>query len=316
MKAVALVVGPAEHGVVRHARALATTAGWPVLDDPADAPPGSWVVLDVTDRLWGRTAEVSGPAVARALDTVHARGGRVAAALHDVPFDGDGPVAERRAAVYRGIMQRSDAVFVCSETERRRLAAIAPAHPRVAVLPIPVPPPTARPARPVGAPQRSVGVLGFLYPGKGHDEVLTAMADLPAEVPLVCLGRPADGHADLAAALARRGREVLVTGFLPDDDLAAWAGAVTMAVAPNRVVSASASIATWWSCGRRPLVPDVPYTREIGDDRSLLRYDDLAPALRAAFADPASTWITGPAPGPSVTEVAARRDAFLAGWDA
>ena len=49
----AFVVGPPEHGVVRHARQLAAGAGWPVVDRIEHVAPGSWVVLDATDRLWG-----------------------------------------------------------------------------------------------------------------------------------------------------------------------------------------------------------------------------------------------------------------------
>ena len=312
--AVAFVVGPADHGVVRHARQLASAAGWAVVDRVEDVPSRSWVVLDVTDRLWGATSDVSGPALAATLDALRSRGARVAVALHDVPFDGDGPVFDRRAVVYRSIVQRSDAVFVASEVERWRLVHIAPDVTRVAVLPIPVPERRSGPA-PHLTPG-SVTVLGYLYPGKGHDEVLAAMAGLPPEIPLVCAGRASDGHDDLVRALTAGDRPVHVTGFLPDGDLTRVLHAATVPVAPNRVVSASASIATWWAHGRRPLVPDVAYTREIGTDASLAFYDtDLAGALHRAFTDARSTWLADTVvTGPTLAEVAGMRDAWLARW--
>ena len=316
MTPVALVVGPPEHGVVRHARRLADAAGWPVATRVEDVPTRGWVVLDVTDRLWGATADVSGPALASALDRLRSRGSRVAVALHDVPFTGDGPVAARRAAVYRGIMQRSDAVFVCSDVERERVDALGGLHVPVAVLPLPVGP---RRPTPVGAPARrpeSVTVLGFVYPGKGHAEVLAAMAGLPRGVALVCAGRASDGHEDLLDELRAGDRAVHVTGFVPDATLVEVLQGPTVPVAPNRVVSASASLTTWWEHGRRPLLPDVAYTQEVATDATARTYDDdLAGALRAAFDDPGSTWLApGVQAGPSVAQVAAARDAWLARW--
>lgn len=313
---VAFVVGPPEHGVVRHARQLATAAGWPVVNRVEQVPRGAWVVLDVTDRLWGSTADVSGPAIASVLESLRGRGTRIAVAVHDVPFAGDGPVFDRRAAVYRSIVQRSDAVFVCSEVERGRLVDLVPVGPQVAVLPLPVPERRRHSGRPAKA--ESVTVLGYLYPGKGHDEVLAAMAGLPAHIPLVCAGRASDGHDDLMRSLVSGDRPVHVTGFLPDAELAQLLQSATVPVAPNRVVSASASLATWWAHGRRPLAPDIAYTREIGTDETLGWYDaDLAKALGRAFEDPASTWLAdGVVAGPTLAEVVAARNAWLERWSA
>ena len=86
--------------------------------------------------------------------------------------------------------------------------------------------------RPAGGPAqrrrgrgaaRQVAVLGWVYPGKGHAEVLAALDGLPGDVGLRVLGGASPGHADLLdglAALARDGgRDLHVDGWVDDDDL-------------------------------------------------------------------------------------------------
>lgn len=101
---------------------------------------------------------------------------------------------------------------------------------------------------------------------------------------------------------------------MPDAELPARLRAATVPLAPHRVVSASGSIGSWLAAGRRPLVPDVAYTREVAArcPGSLWLYDDLGAALRRALADPAATWL---APGtPTGPDLAATLAAYRAVW--
>jgi glycosyltransferase involved in cell wall biosynthesis len=164
----------------------------------------------------------------------------------------------------------------------------------------------------VPPPDGQVVVLGFLYPGKGHEEALRA---LPPGVGLTALGRASDGHEDLLDSLAALG-PLTVTGYVPDDELPARLRAASVPLAPHRHVSASGSIGSWLSAGRRPLVPDVGYTREVAArcPGALWLYDDLAPALARAMAEPSLTWLApGTQVGPSMPETLA---AYRAVWHA
>ncbi|MEI4270290.1 glycosyltransferase [Klenkia sp. LSe6-5] len=288
-----LLVGPPEHGVTRYARELAEAAGGTGPD---------LVQVHYTDRLFGPTAETSAAAF-----TELAAGLRrpLVVTLHDVPPDDGSVLQQRRARAYAAVVAAAAAVVVNSEHEATRLRAFADAVPHVVPLPVQVLPPG-----PVPPPDGQVVVLGFLYPGKGHDEALRA---LPPGTGLTALGRPSDGHDDLVAELAALG-PLTVTGYVPDDALPARLRAASVPLAPHRHVSASGSIGSWLAAGRRPLVPDVAYTREVAArcPGALWLYDDLAPALAEAVADPTSTWLHPGTPvGPSMPGTVA---AYRAVW--
>ncbi|SCX45857.1 Glycosyltransferase involved in cell wall bisynthesis [Klenkia marina] len=286
-----LVVGPPEHGVTRCARELALAAG--------DAAAPDLLHVHYTDRLFGPTAETSAAAfteLARGLDRP------LVVTLHDVPPDDGSVLQQRRARAYAAVVDAAVAVVVSSHHEAARLRAFADVAPHVVPLPVqPLPP------GPVPPPDGQVVVLGFVYPGKGHAEALRA---LPAGVGLTALGRASDGHDDLLAELAALG-PLTVTGYVPDDELPSRLRAASVPLAPHRHVSASGSIGSWLAAGRRPLVPDVAYTREVASrcPGALWLYDDLAPALAAAVADPSLTWLAPGTPtGPTMAEtVAAHR---------
>lgn len=295
-----LVVGPAEHGVTLYARELAAAAGDAVVEgrDP------EVLQVHVTDRLFGRTAEESAAAFtafARGLDRP------LVVTLHDVPPDDGSVLQQRRARTYGAVVDLAAAVVVNSEHEAGRLRAFRDVEPHVVPLPVqPLPPGPVPPA------DGQVVVLGFLYPGKGHDEALRA---LPPGVGLTALGRPSDGHDDLVDQLAALG-PLTVTGYVPDTELPARLRAASVPLAPHRHVSASGSIGSWLAAGRRPLVPDVAYTREVAArcPGALWLYDDLAPALAEAVADPALTWLPPGTPtGPTMADtVAAYRTVWAA----
>jgi len=319
-----LVVGPAGHGVtgtaIAQEAALRAIAPGPVhllrrtgIPDVAElraalraAPPGP-VLVHVTDRLFGTTPE-------DAADVVVALGQErpLVVTLHDLPQASDGPRnAPRRVTAYRRIAQAAAAVVVSSAHEQRLLAACGADVPS-SVVPLPVPELRAAPAADPSAPLRGVAVLGYLYPGKGHEDVVAGLDVLPAGVGLTAWGRPSDGHEDLVAALTEQaralGRPCIVTGFVPEAELPGLLRSAVLPVAPHAHLSASGSINAWIGAGRRPLVPRSDYAAEL-DERSpgcVRVYADLPTALAEAWEDPPSTWLPAGFPtGPTAAATAA-----------
>lgn len=319
-----LIVGPPEHGVVRFGRRLASALpGWPVATalawsgDLAALGPLSGCTLvhaQVTDRLFGRRCEDAADAVVALAGHLTARGAGLTVTLHDLPA-GERELDRRRRAAYRRIVEVCRGVVVSSAHEQDLLARIIDGVP-VAVVPLPIDAPLD-PHPPPSSPPRDAVVLGFLYPGKGHDEVLRA---LPEGLALTAIGRTSEGHEDLVVDLHRLAaasdREMTVTGFVPDDSLPGRLRAAGVPVAPHRTVSASGSINTWLEAGRRPLVPDIAYTREVERrcPGALWIYHDLAAALTEAVAAPAGTWLGDTPVGPSTPAVAASHEQVLGTW--
>ncbi|WP_158544767.1 hypothetical protein [Blastococcus sp. TF02-09] len=325
-----LVVGPAGHGVTGTAlaqetelRAIAPVhlVRRPAVPDVAElraalgAAPVGPVLVHVTDRLFGTTPEQAADAVV-ALAEVRP----LVVTLHDLPQASDGPRnALRRATAYRRMAEAAAAVVVSSAHEQRLLAACGAAVPAV-VVPLPVPDLRSAPAADPATPFGSVAVLGYLYPGKGHEAVLAALDALPAGVGLTAWGRPSDGHEDLVGTLTEQaralGRPCTVTGFVPDAELPGLLRSAVLPVAPHAHLSASGSINSWIGAGRRPLVPRSDYAAEL-DERApgcVLVYDDLPTALARAWHEPASTWLpAGRAGGPTGAETAALLLPVLAG---
>ncbi|MBM2620344.1 hypothetical protein JIG36_33020 [Actinoplanes sp. LDG1-06] len=285
------------HGVTIAARELASaveSATGARLGEPArtllgDAPPPR-AHLHFTDRLWGSSPEDAATLVER----IAARTA-FTVTLHDVPQASDGPRNQpRRADCYARIAAVARGVVVNSRHEAAHLAE-AGIVPRVlGVMPLPVTPVPMTPV-PAAGPG-DVAVLGFFYPGKGHAEVVDA---LTPGARMTVLGGPSAGHeADLRAfteQAAHRGVTVDVTGFVPGEELIARCRAVTVPVVAHRHFSASGSLATWIAAGRRPVVVEGRYTREMAELRPgtvrLVAADRLAEALAEALADPASTWL-------------------------
>lgn len=314
-----LVVGDTQHGVARYARQVAGWTGAEVVTTTGDVAPGARVHLHFTDRPHGAT-----PAEAAAAVEALAARTRLTVTLHDVPQPTDGPTFPERVACYRRVLAAADGWVTNSEHERRLLLRwCLPPSGTGTVVPLPVVPlprrvvaPAATPApTPTGtasttpAPRlRSVGLFGFVYPGKGHLPVLRATARALREhrglgpVELVVAGRAAPGHAaELARLVAeglRLGVPVRVTGAVPEADVHDLLGTVDVPVSAHRNVSASGSVNSWLAAHRRPLVRDGVYAREMAALRpgslTLFRDADLADAVAAALRDPASTWLGGP----------------------
>ncbi|MFK5688353.1 glycosyltransferase [Ornithinimicrobium sp. LYQ92] len=286
-----LVPGPEEHGVVRHGLSVHPHLGESELlrcgrlDELSDgAVAGRVVVAQVTDRLLASAPD-------RGLEEwrrVVRGAARVTVALHDLPQRSDGRHRRARSELYAGLAAGADTVVVASCHERLLLAAaLRWARPDVAtavlgrtlVVPLPVEPDAGaapRPSSPLTPPPPPLTVvtLGFVYPGKGLEEVVDAAARAARDprlrdrvVEVVNLGGPSQGHEDLLDTLAARAEEAGVrwhaTGYVPDEELPGLLAAATVPVAAHRHVSASGSVATWLAAGRRPVLLDSRYAREL-----------------------------------------------------
>lgn len=339
MTASHLVVGPPRHGVVSFALDLAASLRcvdgptnvvrvehWRDLDDAAATIRRcDGVHLNVTDRLFGSNPADAAKRVVALVRDVEATGSGVTVTLHDVPQPSDGGNYPQRVDAYRTVCAAVHGLVTNSDHERSLLDESRIAAPAdVVVIPLPLDVGDVPPRRPA-AGDRSVGVFGFVYPGKGHDEVLAGMASLPPAVGFLAVGQPSAGHDDLVESLAetaeRAGRRFTVTGYVPDAELAGVLHAVTVPVAHHRHVSASGSINTWIAAARRPLVPVNRYTVEHAERHpgTVTPYPDTAHGLRTALeyalAHPDSTWVAaGVASGSSSHATAQRYARTLSRW--
>jgi glycosyltransferase involved in cell wall biosynthesis len=323
-----VVTDDPQHGVTvlarRVADAVAVRTGLDLAVAPADLtgprPPAA-AHLHFTDRLWGTSPE---DAAERLVDLA----GRTAltVTLHDLPQPSDGERnLVRRGDCYRRVVRAAVGTVVNSEHEALLLAEHTLADVRPAVVPLPVdlaPAPASRPE-----PDGTAAVIGFVYPGKGHAELVDAVARLHGpgsggDLRVVALGRASAGHEaeteQLVLDAATRGVVLDVSGYLDDAVLLDRCRRASVPVAVHRHVSASGSIATWIGAGRRPIVPDTRYSREMAALRpgTLTLIDDdpdaLAAAVARAVADPTSTWLAPDAvTAPGIADVAA---AYLAWW--
>ncbi|WP_322411203.1 hypothetical protein [Microbacterium invictum] len=314
-----LVVHPGDHGVAAYGRqvaeAVAARRTGVLTVDAADEPDllaASPVHVQFTDRLWADSPE----AAAERFVALAARR-PVTVTLHDVPQPSDGPRnLPRRRAAYAAVAATARAVAVNSDHELALLreADIAPRSVRSIPLPVDIDPDVTP-----HASDGAVGVLGFFYPGKGHDEVARAAA-AAGLARMTVLGRASDGHAaDLEAFVGRAealGLDVEVTGWLDDADLAARGRSVAVPVVAHRHVSASGSLATWIGWGRRPVTERNRYVDEMARLRpgtlSPVEPADLAAAIRRAAATPASTWHGLDRVPFSIRDVA---EAYLSWWE-
>ena len=186
-----------------------------------------------------------------------ARGRRLWLGLHDVPQEGEGAerLARRRAcyAAACDVGIPGDGGIEGTVVNSDHEASFFDAATTVIRLPIPVI------DSPFDPEPGSVGVLGFLYPGKGHEDLIAALP----EATLRFLGAVSAGHEEWADRLVASARNVELTGWLTDDELAREIGRIAVPVCPHRHFSASGSLMTWLGAGRKVLVTDSDYAREI-----------------------------------------------------
>ncbi|MFP7832878.1 hypothetical protein [Marisediminicola sp. LYQ134] len=325
-----------QHGVAQYARALADrvvaasahadTATATVLErggseasdlrDDTDPTP---VHAHFTDRLWGPNPGDAAAAIERI-----ARRTTCTVTLHDVPQPSDGRSLEARIAGYQRVVDAAAGIVVNSEHERLLLADVIDlGDTPVTVIPLPVevahesagdPAPSLADAAVIDP---AVAILGFFYPGKGHREVVDAVAAARVDAPVRALGRVSDGHeadlAELESHARALGVDFAVTGYLDSDELVRQCRRVAVPVIAHTHFSASGSMATWIGAGRRPIVVESRYAREMEHLRpgtlTIVSAADLGAAVARAISDPVSTRVAADAdtrPHPDDTVAAYR----------
>ena len=256
-----LVVGPDGHGVTEYALFLAAATRADVLREDAfgDSPlPDGFIHTTFTDHLFGDSP-------AAAVDNLLTRIGqrRLSISFHDIPQPEEGAERfARRAPAYLRLAQacnESGGVAVTNSDHEARFFRSQGVDVSVVHLPIPH-------VHSEYAPEPgTVGVLGFLYPGKGHEDLIRALAGTGYR--LRFLGSVSSGHEEWADGLLRRAKDAglnaEITGWLSDDELAAEMGRTTVPVCAHKHFSASGSLMTWLGAGRHVLATDSDYTREI-----------------------------------------------------
>lgn len=251
-----LIVGPSEHGVTEYARLLAHHTG----GGGAEA-----VHVTFTDHLFGPSPEQAVDAVLEAV-----AGRRFSVSFHDVPQPGEGAQRfARRAPAYRRLAAASDVAVTNSRHEAKFFDT------PVEVVPLPLPTAPVVDERPEAG---TVGVLGFIYPGKGH----AVMAEAAGDLRVRALGGFSAGHEDM------RLPGVEVTGYLSEDQLWREMARIAVPVCPHLHVSASGSMMRWLAAGRRVLVADNDYSREVAKNfpGQVHLVTDWAADIARAAADP------------------------------
>lgn len=241
-----LIVGPDGHGVTKYALNLARATGAEVIREETFTDrelPSEPIHVAFTDHLFG-----DGPD--GAVDKLKARVGErpLSVSFHDVPQPEEGEARfAKRAAVYRRLRDLAAVSATNSDHEARFFGGG-----RVIRLPIPAI------ESPFDPEPGTVGVLGFIYPGKGHEELIRALDGSGRR--LRFLGSVSKGHEQWARGLARHAE---ITGWLTDAELAREMGRIEVPVCAHRHFSASGSLMTWLGAGRSVLASDSVYTREI-----------------------------------------------------
>jgi glycosyltransferase involved in cell wall biosynthesis len=333
-------IGDENHGVARYSRQLSAqverasganrTLGIDALPDHG----ADRVHVHFTDRLWAPSPELAAERFERLAATA-----TVTVTLHDVPQPSDGPVNQRRRSeCYLRVVAAASGVACNSEHEAALLSVFTDVTPVVIPIPVDTSPlgiqpvgkhlsetqaPALTPSRPrSGSLDGNVAILGYFYPGKGHREAVDAVAQLGRDsTGVTALGKASAGHeselADLIAHAHARGVAFTATGFLSDENLAAACREASVPLAAHQHVSASASLATWISAGRKPLIPNTRYSQEMLALRpgtaTLYEPPLLALAIAAALDAPESTWLADDAVTGPDSAATARR--YISWWE-
>jgi glycosyltransferase involved in cell wall biosynthesis len=320
-------VGDARHGVALYANQLAyhlaTATGVDRIAsiDAIPAVEADRLHVHFTDRLWATSPELAAERFERLTATA-----AVTVTLHDIPQPSDGPVNQRRRSeCYLRVVAAAAAIACNSEHEATLLAAFSDVVPEVIPLPVdmqPLPVDTQSVLSGSDPLDGDVAIVGYFYPGKGHLEAVDAVAQLGRpSVGVTALGKASAGHEPDLARLVDHARELGVeftaTGFLSEEALARACRTASVPLAAHQHVSASGSLSTWISAGRKPLIPNTRYSREMLALRpgtaTLYEPPFLAAAIAAALDAPESTWLSADASTGPDSAATARR--YLAWWE-
>ena len=233
----------------------------------------------------------------------HGYAPHVAAAMPDLVSAAPRPsrrklarLAAREASVWRA----ADGYVTITAGLARVLEETLGARPRLAIVPDGVRSSDAREwTPPVGDP--IVAYAGHLYPWKGTDILLEAIARAPGVAALVAGGHEAEGDRARLEALASRlgiGGRVTFTGQVAPSDVPALLRRATILALPNPPSAISTHFTSplklfeYMAAGRAIVASDLPAIREVlrhEENALLVPAGDpaaLADAIRRLIADP------------------------------
>jgi glycosyltransferase involved in cell wall biosynthesis len=223
------------------------------------------------------------------LRTVRLLGMRLVWTAHNVlPH---GRVFADDVSARRSLVRASDLVFAHSPAVLADLAALGATARRSVVIPHgPFGP--AAPGMPLRVPGHGDQVRQLLFFGKveeykGVEDLLTALAAMPADLParLTIAGQcddPALRSRLCALARATGGRAVLRLEHVPEDEVTGLLAASDVVVLPFRTITTSGSAMLALAHGRPLIVPDLPALADLPSG-AVLRYDGSVPSLAAAL---------------------------------
>ena len=209
---------------------------------------------------------------------------------------------DRRDAL---VWKRADAYVSITQTLADDLAARYGPRDRVFVVPdgaTPAPVPTQPPTPAIGTAQRvRAAYAGHLYPWKGVDVFVRALAAVPEVDGLIVGGHPGEPELARVAALAQSlnlGTRLTITGLLPPHEVAAALATAHILMLPNTSSAISERYTSplklfeYLARGGAIIASDLPALGEVltHDDTALLVPPGdpaaLAAALAALAADP------------------------------
>ena len=206
-------------------------------------------------------------------------------------------LAAREASVWRA----ADGYVTITAGLARMLEETLGPRPRVAIVPDGVRSSAVREWTPAPAGQPIVGYAGHLYPWKGTDILLEAMAMAPGVAAVIAGGHEAEGDRARLEALAVRlgiaGR-VTFTGQVAPADVPALLRRATILALPNPPSAISTHFTSplklfeYMAAGRAIVASDLPAIREVlrhEENALLVPAGDpaaLAAAIRRSIAEP------------------------------
>jgi glycosyltransferase involved in cell wall biosynthesis len=178
------------------------------------------------------------------------------------------------ALALRKIGSRAQLIFFCTKEEEKRLCDRVDKR-KVRIVPhfvearsVGISPTKARAALGLDG-VKTVTLLGFIHPPKGHQLMVEAVSELPQDVKVIFAGGPCIGGdnqfvQDLIALAKARGVDdrLQVTGYLSEEELERYLVATDLAVCPFMTTSASGSLSTWISVARPILASPLPQIAE------------------------------------------------------
>lgn len=116
---------------------------------------------------------------------------------------------------------------------------------------------------------RTVTLLGWIFPRKGHQLVVEAILELPPDVKVIFAGRPSDTSRWFAEEILMLAKtmgveeRLRITGYLSEEELERYLVATDLAICPFKNCSASGSLSTWISVAHPTILAfDLPQINE------------------------------------------------------